>query len=169
MLRNIGSTVSLVGSGRRSIVPATNGSQPVGGCNPLWTCGPAITCIPKTEPKVAIKIKENNQFQSKSVQSKVITSKSINIMKCRKYMYSRHILVCAYEMLLSPKENKVQASNNGNETCRTATQRPWTVKHEKRDKEKTTFTQRCQTTQSFKPMRLESKDKLYTDWIWNLL
>ena len=54
LLRIIGSTISLVGSGRRSIVPATNGSQRVGGCNPLLTCGPTVTCSPKTEPKAAI-------------------------------------------------------------------------------------------------------------------
>jgi len=55
----IGSTVSLVGSGRRSIVPAKNGSQRVGGYNPLLTCGPSVTCSPKTEPKVAIKFKRH--------------------------------------------------------------------------------------------------------------
>jgi len=66
-------------------------------------------------------------------------------------------------MLLSPKENKVQAFNDRNKTCRTATQRPWTVKHEKRDKQNITSTQRCQATQSFRQISLESKDKLYTD------
>jgi len=35
MLRIVGSTFSLVGSGRRSIVAARNGPQLVGGCNPL--------------------------------------------------------------------------------------------------------------------------------------
>ena len=35
MLRIVGSTLSLVGSGRGSIGLATNGSQRVGGCNPL--------------------------------------------------------------------------------------------------------------------------------------
>jgi len=57
MLRIIGSTASLGGSGRRRIVPATNGSQRVGGYNPLLTCGPTVTCSPKTEPKTAIKLK----------------------------------------------------------------------------------------------------------------
>ena len=70
MLRIISSTVSLVGSGRRSIVLATNGSQRVGGCNPLLTCGPAVTRSLKTEPKVAIKFKKNKKFQFKSVQAK---------------------------------------------------------------------------------------------------
>ena len=35
--------------------------------------------------------------------------------------------------------------------------------HEKCDKPNTTFTQRCQATQSFRPISLESKNKLYTD------
>jgi len=33
--------------------------------------------------------------------------------------------------LLSPKENKVQTSNDKNKTCRTATQRLWSVKARK--------------------------------------
>jgi len=52
-------------------------------------------------------------------------------------------------MLLSPKENKVQTSNDKNKSCWTATQRPWSVKHEKRDKQNTTFTQRCQSDTKF--------------------
>jgi len=35
MPRIVGSTLSFVGSGERSIVAARNGSQRVGGCNPL--------------------------------------------------------------------------------------------------------------------------------------
>jgi len=66
MLRIVGSTFSLVGSGRHSIAPATNGSQRVGGCNPVLTCGPTVTCSPKTEAKVAKKFKRKssipNQF-----------------------------------------------------------------------------------------------------------
>jgi len=47
---------SVVGSGRRSIVPGTNGSsQRVGGCNPLLTCSLKVTCSRKTEQKVAKK------------------------------------------------------------------------------------------------------------------
>jgi len=68
VLRFVGSTLSLFGSGRRSIVPATNGSQRVGGCNPLLTCSPTVTYSPKTETKVAKKFKRKssipNQFCS---------------------------------------------------------------------------------------------------------
>jgi len=32
----VGSTLSFVGSGERSIVPARNESQCVGSCNPCW-------------------------------------------------------------------------------------------------------------------------------------
>jgi len=38
----------------RSIVPATNGSQRVGGCNPVLTCSATVTCSHKTEPKVTV-------------------------------------------------------------------------------------------------------------------
>ena len=72
MLRIVNSTLSLVGSRRRSIVPATNVSQRVGGCNPVLTCSPKtepkVTVIwgPKTEAKVAKKFKRKssipNQF-----------------------------------------------------------------------------------------------------------
>jgi len=54
MLRIVGSTLYLVGSGRRSIVPATNGSQRFGTCNPVLTCSLTVTCSPKTEPKVTV-------------------------------------------------------------------------------------------------------------------
>jgi len=54
MLRIVGSTLSLVVSGRHSIEPATNGSQRVGGCNPVLTCNPTVTCSPKTEPNVTV-------------------------------------------------------------------------------------------------------------------
>jgi len=52
-LRIVGSTISMVGSEGRSIVPTTNCSQRVGGCNPMLTCSPTVTCSPKTEAKVA--------------------------------------------------------------------------------------------------------------------
>jgi len=74
MLRIVGWAHSLVGSGRRSIVPETNGSQHVGGCNPVLTCSPKteakVTAIfrPKTEPKLRRSSQENNQFQSKYKQ-----------------------------------------------------------------------------------------------------
>jgi len=77
MLTIVGSTLSLVGSGRRNIMPATNGSQRVGGCNPV------LTCSPKPEPKVCEEFEKNNQFQCNSVLARMITSKSINILKCR--------------------------------------------------------------------------------------
>ena len=54
MLRIVGSIISLVGSGQRRIVPTTNGSQLVGGCNPLLIGSPTVTCSPKTEPKVTV-------------------------------------------------------------------------------------------------------------------
>ena len=54
MLRIVGSTLSLVVSGQCSIVPATNGSQHVGGCNLLLIWSPSVTCSPKTEPKVTV-------------------------------------------------------------------------------------------------------------------
>jgi len=63
MLGIVCSTLSLVGSGRRSIVPATNGSQRVGGYNILLTCSlktepkVPVTCSTNTEPKVAKKFK----------------------------------------------------------------------------------------------------------------
>jgi len=72
MLRIVGSTLSLVVSGRHSIVPATNGSQRVGGCNPVFPRSPktepkvTVICSPKTEMKVAKKFKRKssipNQF-----------------------------------------------------------------------------------------------------------
>jgi len=66
-------------------------------------------------------------------------------------------------MLLSLKENKIQTSNDKNKTYRPATQRLGSVKHEKRDKQNITFSQRCKTRQSSRQISLESKDKLYTD------
>ena len=54
MLRIVAWTLSLAGSGRRSVEPATNGSQSVGGCNPRLTCSPTVTCSPKTEPKATV-------------------------------------------------------------------------------------------------------------------
>jgi len=54
MLSNLVSYHSLVGSGRGSIVPATNGSQRVGCCNPLLTYSCTVTSSPKTEPKVTV-------------------------------------------------------------------------------------------------------------------
>jgi len=86
MLGIVGSTLSLVGSGQHSIVPATNGSQRVGGCNPVLTCSSTVTrpktepkvtviCSPKTETKVAKNSKENRQFQTNSVETKMITFK----------------------------------------------------------------------------------------------
>jgi len=66
-------------------------------------------------------------------------------------------------MLLLLKENKVQTSNDKNKTCRFATQRLGSVKHEKRDKQNNTFSQRCKTRQSSRQISLESKDNLYTD------
>jgi len=54
VLRIVGSTLSLIGSGQRSIVPATNGSQRVDRCSPVLTCSPTVTCSPKTEPKVTV-------------------------------------------------------------------------------------------------------------------
>ena len=57
VLRIVGSALSLVVSGRRSIVPATNSSLRVGGCNPVLTCNPTAICSPKTQPKVAKKFK----------------------------------------------------------------------------------------------------------------
>jgi len=54
VLRVAGSTISLVGSGRHSIVPGTNGSQRVGDCNPVLTCSPTVTCSPNTEPKATV-------------------------------------------------------------------------------------------------------------------
>jgi len=86
MLRIIGSTVSLVGSGRRSIVAATNGSQRVGGCNPLLTCVPRVTCSPKTEPKVTVicspktKLKVVKKFKRKwSLPIQICLSKKDSI------------------------------------------------------------------------------------------
>jgi len=72
MLRILGSIISLVGSGQRSIVPATNGSQRVGGCNPVLTCSPTVTCSRKTESKVTVicssksKLKVAKKFKRKS-------------------------------------------------------------------------------------------------------
>jgi len=66
-------------------------------------------------------------------------------------------------MLLSLKENKVQTSTDKNKTCRPATQRLWSVKHEKRDRQNITFLQRCKARQNSRQICLESKDKLYTD------
>jgi len=69
MLRIVGSTLSLVGAGQRSIVAAANASQRLGSCNPVLTCSPktelkvTVICTSKTERSP----KENNQFQSKSV------------------------------------------------------------------------------------------------------
>jgi len=63
MLRIVDLILSSVGSGRRSIVLAINGSQHVGGCNPVLSCGPktdlkvTVICSPKIEPKVAKKFK----------------------------------------------------------------------------------------------------------------
>ena len=66
-------TFSMVGSGRLSIVLATNDSQRVGGCNPLLTCSSkteqkiTVICSRKTEAKVAKKFKRYNKFQSNSI------------------------------------------------------------------------------------------------------
>jgi len=53
-------------------------------------------------------------------------------------------------MLLLSKENKIQTSNDKHKICWTATQRPWSVKHEKNDEQNTTF-------------ELPSNIKLWTD------
>jgi len=74
MLRIVGSTLSLVGLGRHSSVPTTNGSQRVSGCNSLLTCSPIVTCSPKTEPKVAKKFKGNS-----SIPIQICLSKNDNI------------------------------------------------------------------------------------------
>jgi len=58
----VGSTLSLVGSGRQSIAPATNGSQRVGGCKPVLTCSLTVTCRPEIEPKVAKKHKRKSSI-----------------------------------------------------------------------------------------------------------
>jgi len=86
MLRIVGSTLSLVGSGRRSLVPATNGSQRVGGCNPVLTCIPTVTRSPKTEPKVTvicnpkIELKVAKKFKRKSsIPIQICLSKNDNI------------------------------------------------------------------------------------------
>ena len=79
MLRIVGSTISLVGSERRSIAPATNGSQRVGGCNPLLTCSPTVTCSPKTEPKVTVIC--NSKIEPK-VAKKFKRKSSIPIQNC---------------------------------------------------------------------------------------
>jgi len=55
MLRIVGSTLSLVGSGRHSNVLAANASQRVAGCNPMLTGSPTVICQPKTEPKIVKK------------------------------------------------------------------------------------------------------------------
>jgi len=74
------STLSLVGSGRRSIVPETNGSQRVGGCNPLLTCSPkpvpelTVICSPSAEPKVAKNFKRKS-----SIPIQICFSKNDNI------------------------------------------------------------------------------------------
>ena len=107
MLRIIGSTVPFIGSGRRSILPATNGSQCHGGCHPLLTCGPSVTCSPKTEPKLWKSLKENHQFQSKSVQAKMITSKSINISKCRKIQIQGHAHLRPLSCVTHAKDKEV--------------------------------------------------------------
>jgi len=65
MLRFVGSTLSLVGSGRHRIVPATNGSQNVVGCKPVLTCSTTVACSPKTEPKVAKKFKRKSSIPNK--------------------------------------------------------------------------------------------------------
>ena len=44
----------LIGSGRCNIVPTTNGSQRVGGCNQVLTSSHIVTCIPKIKPKVTV-------------------------------------------------------------------------------------------------------------------
>ena len=64
----VSSTVSLVGWGGHSILPAANGSQRVGGCNPV------LTCSPKTEPKVAKKFKRKS-----SIPIQISLSKNDNI------------------------------------------------------------------------------------------
>jgi len=80
MLRIVGSILCFVGSGRRSIVHATNGSHRVGGCNPLLTCSPksepkfTVTCSTKTESKVQKKFGRNS-----SIPMEICLSKSDNI------------------------------------------------------------------------------------------
>jgi len=66
-------------------------------------------------------------------------------------------------MLPSLKENKIQTSNDKNKTYRPATQRLWSAKHEKRDKQKITFSQRCKTRQRSRQVSLESKNKPQLD------
>ena len=87
MLRIIGSTLSLVGSGRRSIVVATNGSQRFGGCNPVLTCIPKVTSSLKTEPNVIVicnptqtELKFAKKFKTKSsIPTQICLSKSDKI------------------------------------------------------------------------------------------
>jgi len=86
MLRIVGSTLSLVGSGRRSIMPATNGSQRVSGCNPVFICSPTVTCSPKTEAKVTVicspktEAKVAKKFKRKSsIPIQICLSKNDNI------------------------------------------------------------------------------------------
>jgi len=97
MLMIIGSTLSLVGSGRYSIVPATNGSQRVDGCNPVLTYSPTVTCSPKTEPKVTViyspKIDPKlAKFKRKSsIPIQICLSKNDNI-KIHQYIEMSHDL-----------------------------------------------------------------------------
>ena len=86
MLRILCSTLSLVGWRWRSIVPATNSSQCVCGCNPGLTCSPTVTCSPKTEPKVTVicgpktEPKVAKKFKRKSaIPFKICLSKDDNI------------------------------------------------------------------------------------------
>jgi len=68
MLRIVGSTLSLVGSGRHSIVPVTNGSQRVGGRNPV--SGPTALS--------SVNLQSQNWTEScEEVQKKIINSKPI--------------------------------------------------------------------------------------------
>ena len=86
MLRIVSSTPSLVGSGRCGIVPATNGSQRVGGCKPVLTCSPTVTCSPKTEPKVTVTSSPKTEpkvvkklKRKSSIQIQICLSKNDNI------------------------------------------------------------------------------------------
>jgi len=77
MLRIVGSTLFLVGSGRHSIMPATNGCQRVGGSNPVLTCSPTVTCSPKTEPKVTVICSPKTERKVEKKLKKIINSKPI--------------------------------------------------------------------------------------------
>ena len=113
MLRIVGSTLSLVGSGRRSIVPATNGSQSVGGCNPVLTRSPPIICTPKTEPKVTvictpqIEPKVAKKLKRKSwIPTQIcfmITTKSSNILKYRKIEIQVHVHLWSFSCIRHTK------------------------------------------------------------------